>query len=205
MKSQVWGAALRKTAQLLAIAAVLLLALCITPRGAMAHAEVASSTPAGGSSVQAGLTEITITFDEEISVDQSTAALTGPGGGPMSGVRASVSRTERTKMTIKTPALTAGQYTVNWTAVTEDDNGVANGTLSFTVASGASGPAIPSASNPSQSGAGMGGRDMGGSGSRSLPRSGAGDAPAVLFVLLTCAMFLAATGLTMRRRAGASE
>ena len=41
-------------------------------------------------------------------------------------------------MTVTTPPLTAGAYTVRWTAVTEDDNGTTNGTFSFTVAAAGS-------------------------------------------------------------------
>jgi methionine-rich copper-binding protein CopC len=112
--------------------ALLLLAMVIAPGLALAHAEVVTSTPAEGSTVAAGLTQINITFSEDISPDQSAAQLF-KGGTQMSGVTAAVDRAERTKMAITTPALDVGQYQVKWQAVTEDDNGHTNGTINFTV------------------------------------------------------------------------
>lgn len=139
----------RKTAQRLTLTwagvalSVLLVALGIggTPRLALAHAELKSSTPANGATVQQGLTQITLLFDEEIGVDKSTAELVGPNGSAVPGVTVAVDRAERSKMTIQTPALTVGAYTVKWSAFSEDDNNLANGTVSFTVAS--SGQGVP--------------------------------------------------------------
>lgn len=107
----------------------------MAPGAAMAHARLKSSTPANGATVPAGLTEITIIFTEEVSLDQSTAQVVGGGGTGVSvaGTVATVSRAERTKMTIKTPALAEGSYVVKWQTVTEDDNGISNGTFAFTV------------------------------------------------------------------------
>src|SRR5919198_5456646 len=120
---------------------VLLLALLIAPGIASAHAEVKSSTPPNGSTAGTGLTEVTIIFTEDISPDQSSAQLVGPSGAMTSGVTASVDRADRTKMTIATPPLADGQYTVKWAAVTEDDNGHTNGDITFTVSESAtSGP-----------------------------------------------------------------
>jgi methionine-rich copper-binding protein CopC len=109
-----------------------MLALGVAPTPAFAHARLASSTPAEGSTVQAGLTEIVLVFNEEVSVDQSNAQVL-LDGSLLSGVSYMVSRTEREKMTIKTPPLREGKYQVKWKAVTEDDNGITFGTLSFTV------------------------------------------------------------------------
>jgi methionine-rich copper-binding protein CopC/predicted SnoaL-like aldol condensation-catalyzing enzyme len=94
---------------------------------------VESSTPANGSTVQAGLAEIVIVFNEDVSVDQSTAQLTKADGAQVQSTT-SIDRADRTKMTI-TPAspLNAGSYIVRWHAVTEDDNGITDGNLNFTV------------------------------------------------------------------------
>jgi plastocyanin len=48
----------------------------------------------------------------------------------------SVDRANRKKMTIKTSPLAAGAYIVKWHAVTEDDNGITDGNINFTVAGG---------------------------------------------------------------------
>jgi methionine-rich copper-binding protein CopC len=123
--------ALRTTALALVL---VLAALTVTAPGlALAHARLVSSTPADGASVGAGLTEIVLTFSEEISPDQSSASLLGADGVAVQGVSASVDRANRTVMRILTPPLQAGKYTVKWEAVTEDDNGHTNGTLTFTV------------------------------------------------------------------------
>ena len=129
----------RKGTQKLALLAMLslVLSLCITPGAALAHARVKSSTPTNGATVPTGLTEITIIFTEDISVDQSSAQVVGGGGAgtPMAGVVATVNRADRTKMTIKTNPLPDDTYAVKWRVVTEDDNGITNGTITFTVSS----------------------------------------------------------------------
>ena len=55
----------------------------------------------------------------------------------MAGASSAVDKADRTKMTITTPALDIGKYTVKWHTVTEDDNGIVDGTFGFTVAAGA--------------------------------------------------------------------
>lgn len=181
------------TACSLGLALILLL---FTPRAAMGHAGVKSSTPADGSTAQAGLTLITIIFEEEIGVDQSSADLIGPDGKVVSGVTAAVNRAERTRMTIQTPPLTSGRYTVNWKAFSEDDNNLAAGTLNFTVAgSGETGaPGTQPANEPSSS------TPPGGTTSGSLPTAGAGDNLLSLALALALAMCLLALGCAIRRR-----
>jgi methionine-rich copper-binding protein CopC len=117
-----------------ALVALLLVVLAVAPGIALAHAEVVTSTPVDGSTVQAGLTQIAITFSEDISPDQSAAQLF-KAGTQMSGVTSAVDRADRTKMTVTTPALDPGQYQLKWQAVTEDDNGHTSGAINFTVAS----------------------------------------------------------------------
>src|SRR5215211_6653809 len=159
-----------------AFLAMTLVTLCIfslAPRTVLAHAELVSSTPSEGATVQPGLTEIVLTFDEEIGIDQSSAELVGSGDAPVSGVTSAVNRTERTKMTLMTPPLTEGSYTVKWNAFTEDDNALVNGTVKFTVAGGTS------STSPAS-----------GISSSSLPVTGAGDD-----LLLAIAATVAALGL----------
>lgn len=134
--------------------------------------------------VDAGLNPITIIFSEEISVDQSSADLVVSGGSPVSGASASVDRADRKKMTIQTSPLQAGTYTVNWKAVTEDDNGITNGTLAFTV-TGAGGGATSSSA-------------AGGT-TAPLPQTGTGGAATGLPLGLIVALLLVASGLATRR------
>src|SRR3954447_15096668 len=112
---------------------VLILVLALAPSVALAHAKLSSSTPADGASVNAGLTTVTLNFSEELSPDQSTATLIQASGTAVAGATSAVDRANRTVETITTPALAAGKYTVKWHAVTEDDNGITDGSYSFTV------------------------------------------------------------------------
>jgi methionine-rich copper-binding protein CopC len=171
--------------------AALLLVAVVGPRVALAHAHLESSTPADGATVASGLTQVTITFSEEVSVDQSNAQLASADGGAVAGVTSAVDRANRNTMTIITPALADGRYTVTWRAVTEDDNGITNGTFSFTVGSGqaASGgetPTIRGTGTTNASGA-------------PLPATGSGDAtPLTLAGLMLAALLLGAGTLTKR-------
>jgi len=114
------------------VAALLLTVLC-TANPVLAHADVESSVPANGATVDAGLTRVVITFTEEVSIDQSSAELARDGGQPVEGVAVVVDRANREVMTLTTPPLSEGNYNVKWRAVTEDDNAITHGTLSFTV------------------------------------------------------------------------
>lgn len=177
-----------------ALALALALGLVAAPRPASAHADVQSSSPAAGATVDEGITSISITFDEEVSVDSSTAQVDGPAGA-VSGASASVDRANRALMTITTPPLSAGAYTVRWTAVTEDDNATANGTFSFTVAGGAA----PTTGTGSEAPATTG------DSTAPLPASGAGGFGTVAALLGGVALALALLGLGFRaaRRARA--
>lgn len=173
--------------------AALLLVAVVSPRVALAHAHLESSTPADGATVAAGLTQVTITFSEEISVDQSNAQLASADGGAVSGVTSAVDRANRNMMTITTPALADGRYTVTWRAVTEDDNGITNGTFSFTVGSagaapGGETPNAGSTGTPAASGA-------------PLPSTGSGDATPLTLAGLILAALLLGSGTMVRRSA----
>src|SRR5690348_7112690 len=84
-------------------ALLLLLVLALAPSVALAHAKLASSTPADGASVNNGLTSITLNFSEELSPDQSTATLTQSSGTAVAGATSAVDRATRTLETITTP------------------------------------------------------------------------------------------------------
>ena len=186
------NAIINKTTRRLASVGVALSMLLVAigiggaPRLAYAHAELTSSTPANGATVQEGLTLITLIFDEEISVDKSTGELMGPNGSAVSGATASVDRAQRSKMTIQTPALTPGTYTVKWGAFNDDDNNLANGTFTFTVAAATAGQGGTSTEVPPTD---------------SLPTSGAGDgASMIMLLLLGCGVLLAGSGLLLRQK-----
>jgi plastocyanin/methionine-rich copper-binding protein CopC len=108
-----------------------------TPGVTLAHAEIANSVPADGATVPVGLTQIVITFTEDISPEQSSAQFVMSDGMVMQAT-ATVDRANRTQMTVAfASGLPAGTYSVQWHAVTEDDNGITDGTITFTVAADA--------------------------------------------------------------------
>jgi methionine-rich copper-binding protein CopC len=165
------------------ILAALLLMAVVGPRVASAHAHLESSTPADGATVGSGLTQVVLTFTEEMSVDQSSAQLASADGSAVSGATSAVDKLNRNTLTITTPALADGKYTVTWRAVTEDDNGITNGTFSFTVTTG---------------GATSGGATSGG-GEASLPGAGSGDGTTMTLVGLILAAALLSAGTLARR------
>ncbi len=117
---------------------LLLVSVLGTPGITWAHARVVTSTPANGATVQTGLTEVVIMFSEDVSVDQSTAQISMADGMQVTSTTA-IDRANRKKMTTTmiTP-LAAGAYIVKWHTVTEDDNGITDGNINFTVSGGTS-------------------------------------------------------------------
>jgi methionine-rich copper-binding protein CopC len=98
-----------------------------------AHAQYKSSVPAMNATVNAAPAQVAITFSEETSPTKSGGSVTDASGATVS-TGWKVDLNDRTKMTIDLkPNLPNGVYTVKWNSFTEDDNGEANGTFSFTV------------------------------------------------------------------------
>lgn len=127
-------------AQAALLAATLVAAL---PAAAAAHSELETSSPAAGDVVVGGPTEITGEFTGPVDPGRSSMELRGldgtrmarggvPEGGPA------------TRMTIAgIPPLAPGGYTVRWTTVTADDDGVERGTFRFTVEAATPEPESP--------------------------------------------------------------
>lgn len=127
-----------------ALAALLAaLAIAAVPAAVAAHSELESSSPGAGDVVVGGPTDITGEFTEPVDPDRSSMELRGPdgariarGGVPEGG--------PATSMTIAgVPPLAPGRYTVRWTTVTADDDGVERGTFRFTVEAATPEPASP--------------------------------------------------------------
>lgn len=176
------------------VVAALLLVAVAGPGVASAHAHLESSTPADGATVASGLTQVTMTFSEEVSVDQSNAQIASADGTTVSGATSAVDRANRNMMTITTPALADGRYTVTWRAVTEDDNGITNGTFSFTVGAGG-GATGDGMSNVG----GAGATDTPGAGGSSLPSTGSGSAHLLTVAGVMLAALLLVCGTLVRR------
>ncbi len=107
--------------------------------GVAAHARLTASDPADKATLAKAPTQIALTFSEETSATKSGGSVTDASGATVStGFK--VDLNQRTKMTIDLkPNLPNGAYTVKWNSLTEDDNGMADGTFTFTVQAAATG------------------------------------------------------------------
>jgi methionine-rich copper-binding protein CopC len=116
------------------LAALLALAvLGALPAAALAHSELVASTPADGEVLSTSPAEIAGEFSAPVDAGRSSMELRGPDGDLIArgGVREGGLPT---RMIISgVPDLEQGTYTVRWTTVTADDNGVERGTFLFTV------------------------------------------------------------------------
>jgi methionine-rich copper-binding protein CopC len=112
-------------------------ALLVGASTVSAHARLKTADPADKSTVAKAPAQITLTFSEETSATKSGGSVTDASGATVStGFK--VDLDDRTKMTIALrPDLPGGAYTVKWNTFTEDDSGMADGTVTFTVQAGA--------------------------------------------------------------------
>lgn len=108
---------------------------------AAAHTKLDSSTPAAGSTSDTPVEEVTLRFTLPVTTLGDGIVLDGPAGG----VRADVTTAEDGLVMVATPAepLTAGDYTVSWTAAAQDGHPL-EGSFGFTVAGAESGSGSPS-------------------------------------------------------------
>lgn len=146
-------------ARLLAASALAFVASFCLAATVFAHAELVASNPPDGETLTTTPHMLTATFSEEIDAGSSSLVIESAAGAEVA--RGAVTAEYPTVMTAELPALAPGTYTVRWTSVTPDDQGVERGTFTFNVAlPGAS--STPTASPtptepPSRSSSGLGG------------------------------------------------
>ena len=116
------------------VAALVLLFLSVS--GVAAHAELVSSDPADGETIETPFT-LTATFSEEFASDTERSFIRVQDAGGDIVASGGQSPEDATMMTVDLPALDPGEYTVRWQTTTEDDNGVERGTFTFNVAAAA--------------------------------------------------------------------
>jgi copper resistance protein C len=132
MASRQWGRLL--------IATMVVATVTMMSAGAVsAHAQLKTSTPVDKATVTTAPTQVAITFSEETDPLKSGGSVTDASGATVS-TGFTVDLNQRTNMTIALkPNLPNGAYTVKWNSFTADDNGVANGTFTFTIQAQAAG------------------------------------------------------------------
>jgi methionine-rich copper-binding protein CopC len=114
---------------------------------AQAHAELKSSTPASGATLDAPPRHVELVFSETIGLpDGDAVTITGPDGAkvPVTQVHA-VDKT--ITATIDASAAKAGAHTIAWSAKSDDGDTV-SGTIAFTMAVAAQ-PSSSAAAPPS--------------------------------------------------------
>jgi copper transport protein len=121
------------TRAVVGVLAALVLALWCAP-SATAHTRLESSAPAAGSTSSSPVAEVTLRFTLPVSPLGDGVVIDGPGGT----VAADVATAEDGLVLTATPAdaLTAGDYTVTWTAAAQDGHPL-EGTFGFTVSAAA--------------------------------------------------------------------
>ena len=127
---------IRRVATLVLAAAM---AVFLVPGLVLAHAELDTPTPADKSTVTTPVTEVSGTFIQRMKADGSTLVVKLVGGGTVA--EGGVDPTDDKRM-VATPTspLGSGSYQVEWTTNSAEDNEVARGTWTFTVAVAAPSP-----------------------------------------------------------------
>jgi copper resistance protein C len=95
-----------------------------------AHAKLQSSMPADHAQLTAAPKSISLQFNESAKL----ALLKLTTGGKEISVPVDKNAKPSQSFTIDVPALAAGKYVVQWTAVAADDGHVTKGTFDFTIA-----------------------------------------------------------------------
>jgi methionine-rich copper-binding protein CopC len=146
---------------------------------ATAHAELVSSDPRDGAVLTTPPAAVVARYSEAIDPGRSSILVLDATGRQVARGGVDPSDATRRTMRVSLPALAPGTYTVRWTTVTPDDNGVERGTFTFTVAAGGA-TASPSAS-PSGSTAAASASPVAATPSATtpaIPSAGAGESPA---------------------------
>jgi copper resistance protein C len=106
--------------------------LALAPLAASAHAKLLSTSPAAGAQLDAAPKALTLKFNEAVQLAVLKLSVEGRN------VDLSLDRgaAAAARVTVALPALAAGTYQVQWSALTADDGHVVKGSFSFVVAGG---------------------------------------------------------------------
>ncbi len=120
-----------KRLHVLALTCVLTGTAFVSPFAA-AHAVMKGSLPAAGTTVEAPVKEIQLTFNEKVEESFSSVTVKDSGGKDVSTNKVHISAAKPTTLLLDVPALTSGLYSVQWVAVGHDGHR-RNGDFTFTV------------------------------------------------------------------------
>jgi methionine-rich copper-binding protein CopC len=135
----------RRTMSLVRIALSLLgavLVVFVTATPAFAHTELKNSEPTEGSSLSTTPTQVSLTFEEAVTLPAEPISVTGPDGSSWTVGPASIAGASVTAPVEATGP--AGQYTLRYTVIADDGDEV-TGAVRFTMSTAATPSATPSA------------------------------------------------------------
>ncbi|HUP86725.1 MAG TPA: copper resistance protein CopC [Acidimicrobiales bacterium] len=145
-----------------AAVAFVVVGLALATPAASAHALLASSQPAAGSTVAASPTQITLTFTERPDTSLSSVHVLDGSGRSVERGAAQPSPGQPETLTVAVPTLAAGVYTVTWRTTSVDDGHTTAGSFSFGVgvepSSAPSSQQVTAPKSPSPTAAGVMGR-----------------------------------------------
>jgi len=123
-------AGIRRVATGLALAA---LTLSLVPGLVLGHAELETATPADDSSIDQPVTEVSGTFSQRMDPDTSKLTVKLVGGGTVAEGRVDPDD-DQLMVAIPDTPLGSGDYQVEWVTLSVEDDEIARGTWTFTVA-----------------------------------------------------------------------
>jgi methionine-rich copper-binding protein CopC len=101
----------------------------MAPLTVLAHAKLLATSPVSGAALTAAPKTLTLKFNEAVQIAVLKLSVAGKDV-PLSFDRNAAS----SDVSVALPALAAGSYQVQWSALTVDDGHVVKGSFSFTVA-----------------------------------------------------------------------
>ncbi|WP_371763416.1 copper homeostasis periplasmic binding protein CopC [Massilia sp.] len=99
---------------------------------AFAHAKLQSSDPQAGSTLDTAPKQVRLKFNEALEPAFSKIKLTGPQNNEIPVTATTVDKADPTIMTAPLPALSSGEYHIQWSTMTHDGH-KAKGEVTFKV------------------------------------------------------------------------
>jgi methionine-rich copper-binding protein CopC len=99
---------------------------------AFAHAKLQSSDPQAGSTLDAAPKQVRLKFNEALEPAFSKIKVTGPQNSEIPVAVTTVEKADPTVMTAPLPALSSGEYHIQWSTMTHDGHKV-KGEVTFKV------------------------------------------------------------------------
>lgn len=99
---------------------------------AFAHAKLQSSDPQAGSTLDSAPKQVRLKFNEALEPAFSKIKLMGPQNNEIPVAATTVDKADPTVMTAPLPALSAGEYHIQWATMTHDGH-KAKGEVAFKV------------------------------------------------------------------------